>query len=168
MIKLAYAEEAPYWRTSQSSPDAWIDRAKRQIVGVGGHIRMEAFGHEPATGRAAFVLAFQIGSDHYRLTWPVLPSRTGNDRAARWVLERAAVLLARALAGALALLNPDMVVFGGGVSLCFPLIQETFDRELRLRTPVFSIEKTVITHSKFGDRAGVLGAALLPVERGEH
>lgn len=91
-----------------------------------------------------------------------------NDRAARWVLERAAVLLARALAGALALLNPDMVVFGGGVSLCFPLIQETFDRELRLRTPVFSIEKTVITHSKFGDRAGVLGAALLPVERGEH
>ncbi len=83
MTKLSYAEEAPYWRTSQSSPDVWIDRAKRQIAGAGGQVLMEAFGHEPTTGRAAFVLGFQIGSDRYRLTWPVLPSKTANDRAAR-------------------------------------------------------------------------------------
>jgi glucokinase len=86
------------------------------------------------------------------------------DLLARRLLERSATLMARVLAGVLALLNPDTVVFGGGVSRCWPVIREAFDRELQLRTPRFSVG-TAILQSSFGDSAGVVGAALLPAEK---
>jgi glucokinase len=87
------------------------------------------------------------------------------DALARAVLERSAVLMARALAGILSFLNPDTVVFGGGVSQCFPVIQDSFDRELRLRAPNFSLPLTRVAQSTFGEHAGVVGAAMLPLDR---
>ena len=98
---------------------------------------------------------------------PVTPERiagaaAAGDPLARSVLDRSALLMARALAGVLAFLNPDTVVFSGGVSRCFPLVQKTFDRELRLRTPSFSLPLTRVVQSRFGDSAGVVGASLLP------
>jgi glucokinase len=83
------------------------------------------------------------------------------DAIARAILEEAAVLLARVLGGVLALLNPDTVVLGGGVSGAFPIVRGAFDNELRLRTPVFSLPLTEIKHSRFSDSAGVVGAAVL-------
>ena len=73
--------------------------------------------------------------------------------------------MARTLAGVLSFLNPDTVVFGGGVSRCLPLIQESFDRELRLRAPSFSLPLTRILQSTFGENAGTVGAAMLPADR---
>ena len=78
-----YAENVNYWRTSRSSPDAWIERAKTQIEKLGGEVVMEGFGSEPVRGCAAFLLAFNVGGDSYKITWPVLPSKSGDDRAAR-------------------------------------------------------------------------------------
>jgi len=78
-----HAEEVNYWKTSKSSPDAWIDRAKRQIEQLGGVVLAEGFGSESTTGRSAFMLAFGIGGDRFKITWPVLPSKGGNERAAR-------------------------------------------------------------------------------------
>ena len=84
MAKELYAEDlGHYWQTSQTSPDTWIEKARREIVSVGGTITLDAFGSEPLSGRAAFVLEFQIAGDRYRLTWPVLRSRTGREKAAR-------------------------------------------------------------------------------------
>lgn len=76
-----YAEDLNYWRTGNSAPDSWIDRARREIVSVGGKVVQEAYGSE--SGRAAFLLAFQIAGESYRVVWPVLRSRAGNDRAAK-------------------------------------------------------------------------------------
>jgi glucokinase len=87
------------------------------------------------------------------------------DRLACEILHRSAVLMARALAAILSFLNPDTVVFGGGVSRCFPVIQESFDRELWRRTPNFSLPLTRVMRSTFGDHAGVVGAAMLPADR---
>lgn len=84
------------------------------------------------------------------------------DPLARSILNRSAVLMARALASVLAFLNPDTVVFGGGVSRCMPLIRNTFDDELRLRTPSFSLPLTRVVQSRFVENAGVVGASLLP------
>jgi glucokinase len=70
--------------------------------------------------------------------------------------------MARAVAGALMLLNPDCVIFGGGVSRSFPLMRTAFDQELAERTPGFARRRLKIAVSDFGDSAGVLGAALLP------
>lgn len=78
-----FAEDVNYWRTSKSSPDTWIERTRRQIEKLGGKVVAEAFGSEPETNRAAFMLAFSLGNDQFRVVWPVLPSRTTSERAAK-------------------------------------------------------------------------------------
>ena len=52
-----FAENVNYWKTSTSSSDTWMNRAKDQIEQLGGKILMEGFGSEPTTGRAAFALS---------------------------------------------------------------------------------------------------------------
>jgi glucokinase len=89
------------------------------------------------------------------------------DPLAQRILHRSAVLMARVLGGVLALLNPDTVIFGGGVSSCLPVIRSVFDDELRLRTPSFSIGLTTLSQSIFGESAGVVGASLLPLASSE-
>jgi len=81
---LPYAEEVNYWQTSQTSPDVWMERTCKLISELGGTIMAEGFGREPNTGRAAYMLAFKIGSDEFRIVWPVLPTQTQKgERAAR-------------------------------------------------------------------------------------
>jgi len=77
-----YAEDVNYWKSGTSSPDTWLDRAKKEIKAAGGKIAGEAFGSDSA-GRAAFMLECTFGDERYRVVWPVLRSRTHNDRAAR-------------------------------------------------------------------------------------
>ena len=77
-----YAESVPYWKTSQSSPDTWIERTKREIQSIKGTIESEVFGSDVA-GRAAFMLVFVLGTERYKLMWPVLPSKEGNTKAAK-------------------------------------------------------------------------------------
>lgn len=75
------AEDLNYWQTSKSSPDTWIDRTKQQIETIGGKVLAEGYGS--SDGRAAYMLAFQLAEEQFKIVWPVLPSRTGNQRAAR-------------------------------------------------------------------------------------
>jgi len=81
--KTTYAEEVNYWKTGQSSPDTWIDRAKGEIIATGGKVLSEAYGSEMATGRSAFMLSFSFGEDMFKAVWPVLPSKSKNEKAAR-------------------------------------------------------------------------------------
>jgi hypothetical protein len=110
-----YAEDVGnYWKTSKTSPDTWLEKAKREIERAGGKALREAFGREgdgraaytwlekakreieraggkalreafgrEGDGRAAYMLEFELGGDVFRVVWPVLPSRSGNERAAR-------------------------------------------------------------------------------------
>ena len=88
-MKLPYAEDiGHYWQTSQSSPDGWIDRAKKIIVDLGGQILADGYGS--ASGQAAFMLAFKIKDQSYKVVWPVLPSHSGKETAAK---RQAATLL---------------------------------------------------------------------------
>jgi glucokinase len=98
-----------------------------------------------------------------RISW----AAEHGDPLARCILDRSAVLIARILSSLLALLNPDTVVFGGGVSRCFPIIRQTFDREMEMRTPPFTRHLTVIRSSAFGESAGVVGASQLPATHAE-
>lgn len=79
---IIYAETVPYFATSTVSTDAWLDKAKDEIRSVNGKIVGEAFGAD-GNGRSAFMLAFSIGDEQFRLTWPVLPSKSGKDKAAK-------------------------------------------------------------------------------------
>ena len=83
MNSMPYAEDINYWKTGQSSPDTWMDKAKKQITNLGGVIFAEGYGSEPQTGRAAYMLGFKIGDDQFKIIWPVLLSRTKNEKASR-------------------------------------------------------------------------------------
>jgi len=83
LSQLPNAEDVNYWKTSRTSPDTWMDRTKKQIAALGGTVLAEGFGSEPTTGRAAFMLAFEISGDSFKVVWPCLPSKDGNESAAR-------------------------------------------------------------------------------------
>ena len=81
-MNLPYAEDVGhYWQTGSSSPDVWIEKAKRQIEEVGGTINADAYGS--MEGRAAFMIAFTIGDDRFKVVFPVLESKTGKSGAAK-------------------------------------------------------------------------------------
>ena len=81
-MKAVYAEDLPYWQTGKSSPDVWIERTVRVLEALGGKMLGEAFGKD-ASGRAAFMLSTSIGGEVYRAIWPVMLSKTGNEKSAR-------------------------------------------------------------------------------------
>ena len=78
-----YAEEVNYWKTSRSSPDMWMDKTKAQIAKLGGVVLAEGFGKDGVSGRAAYMLNFEIAGEQYKAVWPVLPSKGDSERAAR-------------------------------------------------------------------------------------
>ena len=82
MRELPYAEDINYWKTGRSSPDTWIAKTERQIQSLDGKVLAEAFGKD-ASGNSAFMLAFEIGEDKFKVIFPVLPSKSGNEGAAR-------------------------------------------------------------------------------------
>ena len=81
--ELPFAEDVNYWKTGKSAPDTWIDRAKHEIESINGQVLAEGFGHESLTGKAAYMLAFKIAGEQFKITWPVLPSKSGAKRAAK-------------------------------------------------------------------------------------
>ena len=78
-----YAEDVNYWKTGKSAPDVWIEKAIREIASAGGEVRGEGFGREASTGRAAFMLSFDLGGERFKIVWPVLPTRRGEEYSAR-------------------------------------------------------------------------------------
>ncbi len=79
---MKYAEELPYWQTSQTDPDTWIEKTIRVMAELGGKLQMEAFGKD-GQGRGAYLLTFSIKEDTYRVVWPVMQSRGGRNKAAK-------------------------------------------------------------------------------------
>jgi len=113
-------------------------------------------------GRAGCIETYLSGPglerDHERLTGEKLGAR---DIAARGgpALERYIERLARSLAGVINILDPDVIVLGGGMSNVEPLYSEAPRRWMR---HVFSDQvATRLVRNKHGDSSGVRGAAWL-------
>ena len=82
-MRHVYAEDLNYWKTGSSSPDTWIDKAKREIAVAGGKVLSDAYGRD-GDGRAAYMLAFSFRDEQFKAVWPVLPTRKpADERAAR-------------------------------------------------------------------------------------
>jgi hypothetical protein len=77
-----YAEDVNYWKTSRTSPDVWLEKAKREIAKAGGETLAEGFGSDNS-GRAAYMLAFKFSDEHFKAVLPVLPTKSVDVRAAR-------------------------------------------------------------------------------------
>lgn len=84
MSEMLYAEDVGhYWKTGKSDPSRWIERAKQQIEEIDGTVLAEGYGSEIQTGRAAYMLAFKIAEDSFKLMWPVLPSKNRDTVSAK-------------------------------------------------------------------------------------
>ena len=78
-----YADEVNYWKTSNSSPDKWMERTKALIESIDGIITGEGFGSDPSRGHSAYMLGFEIEGQKFKIVWPVLLSKYKEDVAAR-------------------------------------------------------------------------------------
>jgi len=85
--KAMYAEECPYWKTSSSSPDTWMEKTLALIGRFGGDVLSSGFGNEHKRGLAAYLIQFSVTeedkTESFRIVWPVLPSQKGDVFGAR-------------------------------------------------------------------------------------
>lgn len=110
-----------------------------------------------------------LAADHARATGQPLGAEAIAARAARGEASAAATLeryydrLARALASVINLLDPEVIVLGGGVSRIAALYREV---PRRWGSWIFSdVVNTKLVPARFGDASGVRGAARLwPLE----
>lgn len=80
------------------------------------------------------------------------------------VVQEAAAALGIAVAGMLNILNPEMVVFGGGLARVGDLLLDPLRDVIRERTLVSSLAATELRVSELGPRATAIGAATLVLE----
>jgi len=86
--------------------------------------------------------------------------RKGNKKALK-IWKDVGKYLAIALTGAVNLLNPDMVIIGGGVSNAGSLILGPLKKEVASRAMKDQALHVKIVRAKLGDNAGIIGASLL-------
>ena len=88
-------------------------------------------------------------------------AKTGDSDAAAWVSE-AQEYLAMALANVASLLDPDAIVFGGGVAIAQG---ESFIEPIRALAQKYMPGRPQILLSSLGEDAQLLGAARLALDR---
>jgi len=155
--------------------DGRVLAGRNLIAGEWGHNRLPAISADELPGppcycgRTGCIEAWcsgpALGVDHARATGETLDApgiaarAEAGDVAAVATLERHLNRLARALAGVVNLLDPDLIVLGGGLSNLAHLC----DRLPEAMCPhVFSdVFETPILNNRLGDSAGVIGAAWL-------
>jgi fructokinase len=143
------------------------------IAGEWGHVPLEPHTGPPCyCGRAGCIETFLCGpaleAEYARRTGRHQPltaiaaaaEATAPDEAARAVIAAACDRFGRAIATVINILDPEIIVLGGGVSHLSALYTDGVAAAARW---VFSDELvTPIRKHQIGDSAGVLGAALLP------
>jgi glucokinase len=83
----------------------------------------------------------------------------GNHRAAA-VLEQAGTALGEAVAFAANLLDPELVVLGGGVALASPRYRSALENAMRTNIWAESTRTLTVVTTQLGADAGIIGAAL--------
>jgi glucokinase len=87
------------------------------------------------------------------------------DELALEVLRRMGVYLGIGLASLVNLLNPEIIVIGGGVSYGWELFEKHMNQQVRERAFPLPAQRVKITRAECGDDAGLLGAARLAFTR---
>jgi glucokinase len=91
----------------------------------------------------------------------VFEAARAGDAGARAIIKQAGLYLGIAVANIINLLNPELVIIGGGVSLAGEEFLQYVRRECRRRVLSDLGKCSRVVNAKLGDRAGVFGAARL-------
>jgi len=126
-----------------------LDPRKKEIYKQIGCFEAEAAG--PAVARRA-------GADSAET---VVSAARQNDEAARRVLQETAACLGMGVANTVSMLNPQMVVLGGGLMQAGDFLLEPIRREVLEWAQPFAARQVRIELTQLGEDAGLLGAARL-------
>lgn len=144
-------------------------------AGEVGHICVEPEGHPCGCGSRGCVEQYSSGTAIVRMAvesgFEVKTSlelfdlaKAGNELAAA-VFHKMGSYLGIAFAGLVNVLNPDVIVVGGGVSAGWDLFIDAVRNEVNERAFRDPAERVNIVRASLGEDAGVLGAALVAFER---
>ncbi|MDQ0189847.1 ROK family protein [Alicyclobacillus cycloheptanicus] len=147
------------------------------FAGEIGHIVMDPGGRVCACGKRgcletlvsapAIVQAYRqmAGSGKQRHSAEAIADRARQgDAAALEVYEAAARALSMALANCCTLVDPAVIVIGGGLSLAGPVLFDPIRRYFSIYALPEVRESVQILPAAFGDRSGVVGASILVTE----
>jgi glucokinase len=137
------------------------------LCGCGHRGHIESFSSGPSIAR---YVAEQLvaGRESSLLSQPsastadIADAARAGDKLAISAFERAGYYLGIAVANYLAIFDPSILIFGGGVSQVGELLFKPFEESLRKHTfhPHY-LDNLVITKAALGDDAGLLGALAL-------
>jgi glucokinase len=129
---------------------------------------LEALGAGPAIARLAREAAKKnphsalggfLGSRQTLAAEQVVVAARRGDRRARQVLEEVGSNLGRGVAGMISLLNPEVVVLGGGLAGAGKFILDPLRAAARKWGQPLAMRQVRIVRSALGEDAGILGAA---------
>ncbi len=126
--------------------------------GCGKHGCMEAYAGTQGLLRRYAELGHDANSIH-----PIADAAHGGQDAARDVFSGMGLALARGLSLIQNVLDLDALVFSGGISASFDLIEPSLRSELEARVFAPPLATLPLLVSKVGEHAGVIGAAHLPI-----
>ena len=98
------------------------------------------------------------------ITPKLLAEAASKDPAVRTSLIRAAEYIGIAISNAVAILHPDLIVLGGGVSEMGSILFDTVEVVVQNRVRMFPTENLRIEKSLLGERAGIVGAVALAMD----
>jgi glucokinase len=128
---------------------------------VGGRYLLERIRRELAGGATSAALALAGGAIGAVTPAHVDAAAQGGDPWARALWTELATLLAVALGNALAVLNSERLILGGGVLARTPALRAMTELGLRRVAPPASLEPLTVAVAELGDDAGLVGAARL-------
>jgi glucokinase len=137
---------------------------------------LEAIGAGPAVPRLArrkiekskggLLARFARSSKHPLTAEDVVAAARRGDPAARHALEKAGTNLGRGVASIVSLLNPELVVVGGGLAAAGDLMIGPLRRAAWKWGQPLAMRQVRIVRSSLGNTAGVLGAARFAMIQG--
>lgn len=144
-------------------------RGKDGTAGEVGHICVEPNGHpcgcgsrgcieQYASATAIIRSAISAGLDVASSSAVYEAAKSGDKRASA-VFTSMGSYLGIGLAGLVNVLNPEMIVLGGGVSAAWDLFADEVRREVNERAFPEPADRVKIVRAELGDDAGILGAA---------
>ncbi|MGE5186424.1 MAG: ROK family protein, partial [Acidobacteriota bacterium] len=127
---------------------------------AGGSYIQARIRHELAGGARSEAVRLAGGAEHVHPGHVDMAAADGDDWAlALW--SELAPLIAVALANAIAVLNPERLVLGGGVLARCPTLYQLTVASLEVAAPVAAMETLTIVQAELGDEAGLVGSARL-------
>lgn len=155
-----------------------VRRGRHGFAGEFGHIQIDRRPDAPPCGcgltgcieafagsRAIRDMANERGVEHGSIK-ELAEIALGGHTDAQQVFASMGAALGEAIASAQNLLDLEAVVFSGGISKSFSLIEPSIRASLRRRAFAPPLAEIPLIVSALGDTAGIVGAALLPQETG--